>query len=340
MKRIAILILSLVLIVSASPKTWAGGADIRHVSNKLRFAKTVKDKLIAIRDLEELAAKPGNRDICVLEFTTALKDPDPKVRLSATIALGRMGHAAQGSRPELVQLLQDPDEKVRAAADSALGRVISVENLPKNSLIAFLVLYLPALIGSILIFMMSEKRKIILNTVLGISFLCLVAKLVFVIVPTLAFYFDGSDAFIYLERDFAIPFGILFFAIASKLVPEDSNRRALRLMTILLLIIMPGQNYWVFTTPPSYSHSDGVWIDGVCMQSTNFTCGAASAATVLRAHGVPDAVEHECAYYSHTLPFRGVTDVGAARALRKHLPDKSIRIRETSIAELKDLTIP
>lgn len=340
MKRISIFLLTLISLSLTTSNLWAEGVNVKTASNQLRFGKTVKERLGAIRELEELSSKPENRDICVLEFTTALKDPDPKVRLSAATALGRVGHAAHGARADLVRLLEDPDDKVRIAADTALGKVVSVAELPRNALIAFLVLYLPALLGSTLIFMMSEKRKIILNSILGVSFLLLMTKAVFVFFPQLSFVFDGSDAFIYLERDFAIPFGILFFAVASKQVPKDSNRRAVKLLTVLLLILMPAQNYWVFTTPPSYRQSDGVWLDGVCMQSTSFTCGAASAATVLRAHGVPDAVEHECAYYSHTLPFRGVTDLGAARALRQKAPGRSVLIRETKIAELKDLNLP
>lgn len=338
--RNSLFILLCIVFSLFTPVLWAEGRDIKAVSNQLRFGKTVKERLTAIRELEDFSSDPKQRDICVLEFTTALKDSDAKVRLAATTALGRLGHQAQGSRAELAARLKDPDKKVQEAANSTLGKVVSVAGLPRNALFAFLVLYLPALIGSVIVLKVSDERKVFLNCVLGVSFLCLMAKAVFVFVPSLSFVFDGSDAFIYLERDFAIPFGILFFAVASRQVPEEGNQRALKLMTVLLLVLMPGQNYWVFTTPPSYSRSDGVWIDGVCMQSTSFTCGAASAATVLRAHGVPDAVEHECAYYSHTLPFRGVTDLGAARALRQKAPGRKVEIRPTKISELKDRPLP
>ena len=68
---------------------------------------------------------------------------------------------------------------------------------------------------------------------------------------------------------------------------------------------------------------------GVCLQSTSYTCGAASIATLLRARGV-EAAEPEAARLSHTVPGRGVTDLGAALALRAKLPGRRVEIRDVA----------
>jgi hypothetical protein len=59
---------------------------------------------------------------------------------------------------------------------------------------------------------------------------------------------------------------------------------------------------------------------GVCPQTTDYTCGAAAAATMLHALGVP-ATEKEMAGLCGTNSFTGTDEFGVARGLRKKLDE-------------------
>lgn len=69
-------------------------------------------------------------------------------------------------------------------------------------------------------------------------------------------------------------------------------------------------------------------IDGVCMQSTGYTCGAASLVTMLDRMGV-EASEGEMARLTGTIPGRGVSDFQAADGLQRKLESigRSERVR-------------
>jgi hypothetical protein len=56
-------------------------------------------------------------------LVTALRDPDPAVRLKAVEVLGRMGDDAAAAVPDLIKLLDDPDPDVRKAATRTIGRI-------------------------------------------------------------------------------------------------------------------------------------------------------------------------------------------------------------------------
>jgi hypothetical protein len=318
-------------------------ADIKGIEQArkvLQESQKLKDRLTAIITLEEVGRTSKDPGPCVDALCLGLKDKDSRVRQLAARVLGRLGPKASTAREALKTAMTDENRAVRFAVEGALGKVITMTGRPKYALWAFLVLFIPMLLGTVIVFKIDRERKTLLNIISFTTFTFLVAKALFVFVPSWSMAFDGSDAFLYLERDFALPFGVVFCATATRLLPDEKNGRALKIFLVLLIISLFGQNIWVFTNPSCYRQSDGIWTDGVCRQSTGYTCGAASAATVLRAHGVIDAVEHECAYLSHTMPHRGVTDLGAARALRKKLPGRTVTIRTTKIDELKGLNLP
>lgn len=171
------------------------------------------------------------------------------------------------------------------------------------------------------------------------SLLGIIGKASFVISKELEPFFDGLDAFVWFERDLAIPFGVAFFAFIADLVDEERSRRAVKLMPVVLLGYLLAVNLWVFGTPECYVKSDGHWRKDVCLQSTNYTCGAASIATLLRAKGVK-TTEHEAARLSCTIPDRGVTDLGATMALRKLMPGRPVAIRSVPIDALARASTP
>src|SRR5204863_6791491 len=134
-------------------------------------------------------------------------------------------------------------------------------------------------------------------------------------------------------------FGVAFFAFIAELVDVERSRRAVKLMPGVLLLYLVAVNTWVFRTPECYTKSDNRWPKDVCLQSTSYTCGAASIATLLRAKGVK-VTEHEAARASCTIPERGVTNLGAAMALRHYLPGHRVAIEKVPVEKLDQVARP
>jgi hypothetical protein len=77
--------------------------------------------------------------------------------------------------------------------------------------------------------------------------------------------------------------------------------------------------------------------DGVCLQSTDYTCGPAAAVTALRRLGLP-AEEGELAVRCRTNPFSGTAPDILCEVLQGHYGEQGLRCQYrpfTSIAELK-----
>jgi hypothetical protein len=187
----------------------------------------------------------------------------------------------------------------------------------------------------------APERRVLLHALAIAALAPILAKTVLVLRPSLEPLFDGSPLFVYLERDFAVPFGVAFFALAARLVPDPRSRRSVAVMPWVLLAYLTVSNACFFTTPACYVSDDNRWTgDGVCLQSTDYTCGPASIATLLRRRGVADATEHDAARLSATIPGRGMTDLGATMALRHFLPGKKVTIESASVDDLANVPVP
>jgi len=57
------------------------------------------------------------------DWTEALKDSNPKTRVGAAWALGRIGPSAAPAVPALIEALSDPDKLVRTQSIAALGKI-------------------------------------------------------------------------------------------------------------------------------------------------------------------------------------------------------------------------
>ena len=69
------------------------------------------------------ALPPDEAGSVVRPLTEALRDPDPRVRLSATDALGTIGRPAKPAVDRLWTLVRDPDESVRSGALRAIKAI-------------------------------------------------------------------------------------------------------------------------------------------------------------------------------------------------------------------------
>jgi HEAT repeat protein len=69
------------------------------------------------------ALPPAEANSVVPRLTEALRDPDPRVRLAATDALGTIGRPARPAVDRLWTLIRDPDESVRSGALRAIKAI-------------------------------------------------------------------------------------------------------------------------------------------------------------------------------------------------------------------------
>jgi hypothetical protein len=89
--------------------------------------------------------------------------------------------------------------------------------------------------------------------------------------------------------------------------------------------------FWAFFATPQSSlvemnrHTPPAWRDGVCLQSTGFTCTPSAAATLLNAYGI-SATESEMAERCATTR-RGTHVLGLARGLASKLPSGKFVVR-------------
>jgi hypothetical protein len=89
-----------------------------------------------------------------------------------------------------------------------------------------------------------------------------------------------------------------------------------RLFAILLFFGLIGPYVKPLLLPPRWSQFEDRWSDGVCLQTSESSCGPACAATLLRQLGQP-ASEKEIARESYTSR-HGTENWYLARALRRH----------------------
>ena len=159
---------------------------------------------------------------------------------------------------------------------------------------------------------------------------CLVPVLltvVFRVYPKLALSLIPLDVYARIEWEYWLPFAVLAFAFGSHLV-RPRNRRSLLLLACVVAVFAVQQKVWHVVRPTAYD-LEGRVVDGICFQSTGYTCGAASAVTLLNVMGVK-ATEGEMAELMRTPPGRGVSDVAAAYGLKRKLA-RALRSERVSL---------
>lgn len=115
----------------------------------------------------------------------------------------------------------------------------------------------------------------------------------------------------------AVP-AVLLFGVASRHLPKASDRRAVLMLTAVAAIYFVKAGWWMVSPGVSGLKPTLVDADGVCRQSTGYTCVAASMVTLLHARGVP-ATESEMARLAYTQVGGGATDSRAVWALEEKL---------------------
>lgn len=145
------------------------------------------------------------------------------------------------------------------------------------------------------------RKKLLI--VAALSLIPIIAKMTFSIFPLFEARIMPFDIYATIQREFWLPFAVLFFALASHLVPSR-YRRSILIIVVVLVLVVAQQSYWHLSKPDMYDFQGSIF-DGVCRQTSYETCGAASMVTLLNSKGIA-TTEGEMARLSMTAPPLGI----------------------------------
>ena len=186
----------------------------------------------------------------------------------------------------------------------------------------------------------SDCRKKILIAA-ALSLIPIIGKMTFSIFPLLEARIMPIDVYAVIQRDFWLPFAVLFFALASHLVPFR-YRRSILIIVVILVLVVGQQSFWHLGKPEMYSYK-GKIVKGVCRQTSYETCGAASMVTLLNSKGIP-TTEGEMARLSMTAPRLGLSPHGAAYGLKRKLGQlgrlEQVAVKVPELEDLHELPTP
>jgi predicted double-glycine peptidase len=151
----------------------------------------------------------------------------------------------------------------------------------------------------------NRKYKI---TAYAISIVCVIViaiKGIFVFCPALEAKIMPTSWYYLIDRNFPFLFFIVFLSVASTIGKGREQKVIYALLAIFSIytIHMP---IWRLSTPACYSFK-GELKDNVCMQTSGYTCGAASMVTLLNNINIK-STEGEMAELSGTIPYKGVSN--------------------------------
>ena len=186
----------------------------------------------------------------------------------------------------------------------------------------------------------SDCRKIIFIGA-ALSLIPIIGKMTFSIFPLLEARIMPIDVYAVIQGDFWLPFAVLFFALASHLVPSR-YRRSILIIVVILVLVVGQQTFWHLSEPKMYSYK-GKIVKGVCQQTSYETCGAASMVTLLNSKGI-STTEGEMARLSMTAPRLGLSPHGAAYGLKRKLGQlgrsEQVAIKVLELESLHELPKP
>ena len=186
----------------------------------------------------------------------------------------------------------------------------------------------------------THSRKILFVGAV-LSLIPILTKMTFSIFPLIETRLMPIDVYAVIQREFWLPFAVLFFALASHLI-HSRYRRLILIIVVVLVLVVAQQSSWRLGTPEMYNYK-GEIIKGVCRQTSYETCGAASMVTLLNSKGI-SATEGELAKLSMTAPRVGLSPHGAAYGLKRKLRQlgrtEDVIIKAPELENLRKLQTP
>ena len=147
-----------------------------------------------------------------------------------------------------------------------------------------------------------------------------------------------------LLKYFAIILILFFIFIALSVFAIKRKRRLLLFISIVTATAISLPFLIIYTGPSIWWHYElrnlqtTISKDGICIQTTGFTCGPGVAVTILRHLGI-DAKENDLAIYSKCTPKGGTTKENLVKAIEKLYGKEGVEcsfLDYDSIDQLKD----
>ena len=187
----------------------------------------------------------------------------------------------------------------------------------------------------------STRHRKKLTAVAVLALIPVIAKKLFSFFPLLEARIMPVSFYPLVQMEFWLPFAVLFFALASHLVPPRSRRAVLVAVGVMVAVVVQ-QTFWHLRQADIYAY-EGQMVDGVCHQTSPETCGAASLVTLLNTMGI-QTTEGEMARLSRTAPGKGLTPHLAAYGLKRKLAQlgrpAQVAVRVPDLEALYDLPGP
>ncbi len=186
---------------------------------------------------------------------------------------------------------------------------------------------------------LARRSRAVWSLALGVSFALVLCWPLMRVFPVGVIELLGAPAVACIELTaLAIPAAMLF-AIGAERVPRASDRRAIRWLVIVLAVYFMKAGWWMTPAGVGAVGPTKIDMEGICRQTTEYTCVAASMVTMLRAHGV-EAEEREMAELSRTQVGGGATDSRALWALDLKLAGTAWRARYVSVRPGELASVP
>jgi hypothetical protein len=162
----------------------------------------------------------------------------------------------------------------------------------------------------------KSKRTATIAAAVGLSFLLL--RLVLRFVPTLEYALLPYDWYAVVRPWWAMPPGFIVLALGPRHMSTPLSRKGVAVFAVLVGCVAVEQ-LWITARWDPATVKGKVERDGVCMQTTDYTCGAASAVMLLDQVAKIRTDERDMAERSWTNALTGTDELCVCRGLRQKL---------------------
>lgn len=142
--------------------------------------------------------------------------------------------------------------------------------------------------------------------------------------PDIEFKIFPVKYYIFFEYTWFVPIATFFFGIMRRRVERGFAPLGCDFINLVLLLYTIVHSIWIFVGSGVASTAP-LFIDGVCIQSTQYSCGAASLVTMLKHYGI-ESNEKEMAELSYTVMGWGTKMIRIANALAQKIEDEGIKM--------------
>ncbi len=142
--------------------------------------------------------------------------------------------------------------------------------------------------------------------------------------PEIEYSLLSSNLYSAIRPLWVFPFALISLGIGARRMSRRPLRAAVEIAAVAVLAFAL-QAPWARATFDPGDYAGAPDCDGVCLQTQEFTCGPAAAATLLTQIGIPTN-EEEMEQLCRATPVTGTDEIAVCRALRMRLSGTGLRV--------------